>query len=137
MCEKPLATNAADARAMVAEAEKQGVELLIPHGWHYAPYIQRSKEIMDQNPVGNIEFVMCHMASPVRILLEGKKFLATGGGAGRQYVRARCGHVGRPVIAGGGYALAQMTHSAGMAYWLTGLESRGLFSPTTRRRPRK
>ena len=83
---KPLATSAADARAMVAEAEKQGVQLLIPHGWHYAPYIQKAKEIMDQRPVGNIEFVMCHMASPVRSLLEGKRFLAEGGGRGGQYV---------------------------------------------------
>ena len=101
MCEKPLATTAAHARAMVEEADRQGVQLLIPHGWHYAPYIQKAKEIMEQNPVGDIEFVMCHMASPVRSLLEGKQFLATGGGAGDSMFEPGAETWADPVIAGG------------------------------------
>ena len=136
MCEKPLATSATDARAMVTEAEKQGVELIIPHGWHYAPYVQKAKEIMDQHPVGNIEFMMCHMASPVRSLLEGKQFLAAGGGASDNMFEPGAETWADPVIAGGGYALAQMTHSAGMAYWLTELQAETVFayntSPTAR-----
>ncbi|MXX93003.1 MAG: Gfo/Idh/MocA family oxidoreductase [Chloroflexi bacterium] len=131
MCEKPLATTAAHARAMVEEADRQGVQLLIPHGWHYAPYIQNAKEMMEQNPVGNIEFVMCHMASPVRSLLEGKQFLATGGGAGDNMFEPGAETWADPVIAGGGYALAQMTHSAGMAYWLTGLKADTVFAYNT------
>ena len=128
MCEKPLTTNSADARALVEEADKQGVQIVIPHGWHYAPYIQRAKQIMDGNPVGNIEFVMCHMASPVRNLLEGKRFLATGGGAGENMFEPGADTWADPVVAGGGYALAQMTHSAGMAYWLTGLKPETVYA---------
>ena len=83
---------------------------------------------MDQKPVGNIEFVMCHMASPVRSLLEGKRFLATGGGAGDNMFEPAAETWADPIIAGGGYALAQMTHSAGMAYWLTGLKADTVFA---------
>ena len=43
MCEKPLATTADHARAMVEEADRQGVQLLIPHGWHYAPVHPKSQ----------------------------------------------------------------------------------------------
>ncbi len=128
MCEKPLATTAAHARAMVEEADRQGVQLLIPHGWHYSPYVQKAKHLMEQNPVGNIEFVMCHMASPVRSLLEGRRFLADGGGAGGNMFEPAAETWADPVIAGGGYALAQMTHSAGMAYWLTGLKAETVYA---------
>ncbi len=82
MCEKPLATTAAHARELVEVAERKGVHLLIPHGWHYAPFIQEAKRRMEQGAVGEIEFVMCHMASPIRKLLEGKRFLSVGGGEG-------------------------------------------------------
>ncbi len=36
-----------------------------------------------------------------------------------------------PVIAGGGYALAQMSHSAGLAYWLTKLEADSVLAMTS------
>ncbi|MEX0762140.1 MAG: Gfo/Idh/MocA family oxidoreductase [Dehalococcoidia bacterium] len=121
MCEKPLATNAGDARALVAEARRQGVHLLVPYGWHYSPFIQEAKRRMDAGAVGEIEFVMCHMASPIRDLLEGRTFDSTGGGAGQVMFRPAAETWADPVRAGGGYGLAQMAHSAGMAFWLTGL----------------
>lgn len=121
MCEKPLATTAAHARELVSEAEKQGVHLLVPYGWHYAPFIQEAKDLMDGGAVGGIEFVQCHMASPIRSLLEGKKFLADSGGAGDVMFEPAASTWADPDVAGGGYALSQMSHSAGMAFWLTGL----------------
>ena len=36
-----------------------------------------------------------------------------------------------PVIAGGGYALAQMSHSAGLAFWLTGLAAESVVALTS------
>jgi predicted dehydrogenase len=78
---------------------------------------------MDEGAVGNIEYVMCHMASPVRALLEGKEFMSTGGGAGDNMFAPASDTWADPVVAGGGYALAQMSHSAGLAYWLTGLRA--------------
>lgn len=123
MCEKPLTTTAADARALVAEADRRGLEIVIPHGWHYRPFVQRAKELMDAGSVGEIEFVLCHMASPIRSLLEGKRFLSDGGGAGDVMFEPAAETWADPVQAGGGYALAQMSHSAGMMFWLTGLRA--------------
>jgi predicted dehydrogenase len=131
LCEKPLTTKASEARELVEEAERQGVELMIPYGWHYGELIQEAKLRMDEGAVGKIEFVMCHMASPVRSLLEGKQFLSTGGGAGENMFAPAADTWADPVIAGGGYALAQMSHSAGLAYWLTGLKAESVSALTS------
>lgn len=121
MVEKPLTTNAAQARQLVDEARRQGVPLLVPYGWHYKPFVQEAKRRMDSGAIGNIEFLLCHMASPIRALLEGKRFLATGGGAGENMFEPAADTWADPKRAGGGYALAQMSHSAGLAFFLTGL----------------
>lgn len=131
MCEKPLTTNAAHSRELVDEANRQGVQLLVPYGWHYAPFIQEAKRRMDDGAVGNIEFVMCHMASPVRNLLEGKRFLSDGGGEGEVMFEPDAATWADPKVAGGGYALAQMSHSAGMAFWLTKLQAKSVMAMTS------
>ena len=41
---------------------------MVTYGWHYAKFIQEAKRKMDAGAVGDIEFVMCHMASPIRSL---------------------------------------------------------------------
>ena len=131
MCEKPLTTNAEHARQLIAAADERGLQVLIPHGWHYKPYVQRAKTLMDAQCVGKIEFVMCHMASPVRSLLEGKRFLSSGGAAGDVMFEPAADTWADPVRAGGGYALAQMSHSAGMLFWLTGLETASVSAMTS------
>ena len=126
MCEKPLTTNAAQARELVEAADRKGVHLLVPYGWHYAPFIQEAKRRMEQGAVGDIEFVMCHMASPIRKLLEGKRFLTVGGagtGDGDVMFEPAASTWADPQVAGGGYGLGQMSHSAGMASWLTELRA--------------
>ena len=131
LCEKPLTTRADQARELVEEAKRQGVELMVPYGWHYSEFIQEAKRRMDEGAVGEIEFVMCHMASPVRSLLEGKRFLSSGGGAGEIMFEPDADTWADPIIAGGGYALAQMSHSAGLAFWLTGLAAESVIALTS------
>ena len=131
MCEKPLTTNSSEAKTLINEANQNGVEILIPYGWHYVDFIQKSKKIMRDHSVGNIEYVMCHMASPIRSLLEGKVFDSDGGGAGDRMFDPDPKTWADPIIAGGGYGLAQMSHSAGLAFWLTGLELSEVFAYTS------
>ena len=60
MCEKPMTTRAAHARELVDRARERNRHLLVPYGWHYKPFIQRAKEIMDRGDVGTVEYFLCH-----------------------------------------------------------------------------
>lgn len=118
MCEKPLCTTASDARILVSEAQSRGLHLIVPHGWHFTPFIQEAKKRMDEGAVGEVEYILCHMASPIRELLKGERFEYE---MGSMFMPPEPSTWADPKIAGGGYGLAQISHSASMAFWLTGL----------------
>lgn len=118
MCEKPLCTTADDARTLVREAQDRGLHLIVPHGWHYTPFVQEAKRRMEDGAVGEVEYVLCHMASPIRELLRGERFEYE---MDDMFMPPESSTWADPEIAGGGYGLAQISHSAGMTFWLTGL----------------
>jgi predicted dehydrogenase len=126
MVEKPMCTKSADARALVRLAQERGLHLLVPYGWHYKPYIQEAKRQMDAGVVGRIESVVCHMASPIRGLLRGQSFDHEIHGGG--LFAPASATWADPVVAGGGYGQAQMSHSLGLMSWLTGLAPREVFA---------
>ena len=130
LCEKPITTRGADARSLVEIADRNGLHLLVPYGWHYKSFVQRAKALLDEGAVGEIEFVLCHMASPIRPLLRGEEFRideVSGQSGGNMFDPAPSTWAD-PKIAGGGYALAQMSHSTGMLFWLSGLQARTVYS---------
>ena len=120
MVEKPMTLTAKEAWHLVELADAHKVELLVPYGWHYKPFIQHAKQLMNQGVVGKVEYVLCHMASPTLSLIGGK------GAPPSQWT---------PTIAepdpntwqnpaqGGGYAHGQVTHSSALLFWLTGLRA--------------
>ena len=130
MCEKPIATTAADARRLVELARQRNLHLLVPYGWHYKDFVQRARELMADGAIGDIEFVLCHMASPIRGLLRGEQFdvAEVSGQSGTNLFNPAPSTWADPTIAGGGYALAQMSHSAGMMYWLSELRAQTVYS---------
>lgn len=123
MCDKPMCTRGEDARELVRLARENSVHLLVPYGWHYKPFVQTAKAWLDAGRVGTIQYTLCHMASPIRDLLEGKRFLAedNSGQAGALLFEPDPRTWADPVVAGGGYAHAQLSHATGMLCWLTGL----------------
>lgn len=130
MCEKPITTRGADARRLVEIADRNGLHLLVPYGWHYKSFVQRAKALLDEGAVGEIEFVLCHMASPIRPLLRGEEFRVdeVSGQSGGNMFDPAPSTWADPKIAGGGYGLAQMSHSTGMLFWLSGLEASSVYS---------
>jgi predicted dehydrogenase len=123
MCDKPMCTRGDDARELVRLAKEKGVHLLVPYGWHYKPFVQAAKMWLDQGRIGQVQYALCHMASPIRDLLQGKKFLVedNSGQAGGVLFEPDPRTWADPLIAGGGYGHAQLSHSTGMLCHLTGL----------------
>ncbi len=133
MCEKPFTTRADHAGELVRLAEAKNLHLLIPYGWHYKPFIQEAKRLMDAGGVGQIEYVLCHMASPIRGLLsgEGMKIDDVSGQSSDNLFEPDPATWADPTVAGGGYGHAQISHSSGMLFWLTGLRAESVFAMMT------
>ncbi|MEA2748786.1 MAG: hypothetical protein QOI41_2929, partial [Myxococcales bacterium] len=54
LCEKPLATNVADARAMLSKA-KEGRRVIYPaHNYRHAPVIKAVRSILDEGTIGKV-----------------------------------------------------------------------------------
>ena len=121
MVEKPMTLEADQAWELVRLAKERNLHLIVPYGWHYKPLVQQAKQWMDEGVVGNIEYVLCHMASPTKELF--------GGSGKAPEQRAPSFTDPDPTTwqvkeNGGGYAHGQITHSSGLMFWLTGLRAR-------------
>lgn len=133
LCDKPMTTRGEHARELVRLAREKGLHLLVPYGWHYKPFVQEAKRWMDEGCVGTVQYVLCHMASPIRDLLEGKRFDVQGssGQAGGVLFEPDPRTWTDPQLAGGGYGHAQLSHSTGMLSWLTGLTAQTVYAQMT------
>lgn len=133
LCEKPLCTRAADARELVRLAETGGLHLVVPYGWNYKPFIQQAKRWMEDEGVGQIEYALCHMASPIRDLLSGRgmRIDEVSGQQGHNLFEPDPSTWADPQVAGGGYGHAQISHSAGLLFWLTDLVPQTVFARMT------
>ncbi|MFH0938741.1 MAG: Gfo/Idh/MocA family oxidoreductase [Planctomycetota bacterium] len=63
ICEKPLATNVADAHAAIKACKDAGVKLLYAEDWVYAPPLRRAIEIIEEGGIGKVLYVKakeCH-----------------------------------------------------------------------------
>jgi predicted dehydrogenase len=123
LCEKPMCTRANHARELVRLAREKRLHLLVPYGWHYKAFVLQAKRWLDAGAIGTVQFVLCHMASPIRSLLMGQGFAVedNSGQAGDVLFQPDPRTWADPVVAGGGYGHAQLSHSTGMLFWLTGL----------------
>jgi predicted dehydrogenase len=133
LCEKPMCTRAEHARELVRLAAEKNLHLLVPYGWHYKPFLQQAKQWMEAGAVGTMQYVLCHMASPIRELLRGGRFAVAGtsGQAGGVLFEPDPRTWADPAVAGGGYGHAQLSHSTGMLAWLTGLVPESVYALMT------
>ncbi|MEO6848366.1 MAG: Gfo/Idh/MocA family oxidoreductase [Chthoniobacterales bacterium] len=124
MVEKPFTTDAKSARQVVALAKKKKRHLVVPYGWHYRPLSLEARRLMSKNPLGKIEFVLCHMASPAMNLFTGKSFDFSDGA----YVDANLSTWADPILSKGGYGQGQLSHAIGLMLWLTGLRAESVYA---------
>jgi predicted dehydrogenase len=133
LCDKPMCTRGDDARELVRLARAKGVHLLVPYGWHYKPFVQQARRWLDAGAVGKVQYALCHMASPIRDLLQGKRFAVedNSGQAGDVLFEPDPRTWADPKVAGGGYGHAQLSHSTGMLFFLTGLVPQSVYALMT------
>jgi len=122
--EKPFTTKVAEAREIVRLAEARERHVVVSHGWHYRPLIIKAKELMAKGLVGEIQHVVCHMATPGgRGLFAGEIFEYPG-----SYLPVNTSTYADPQATGGGYGQGQLSHALGLLFWLTQMEPKSVFS---------
>ena len=77
LVEKPLATTVADARAIVAAAQRAGRQVLVPCGWNFRDYTAQAARWIETGRIGEVRHVVCQMASALADLFAGEPMLET------------------------------------------------------------
>jgi predicted dehydrogenase len=119
LLEKPMTLYAADARTLLALAAAKGRQLILGYPWHYTPQALRARELIVSGSLGAVQYVSCTVASSIAMLLRGKDGSDTNHttfpvhGPGAVY--------SDPELSGGGQGHLQITHSAGLLFFVTGL----------------
>jgi predicted dehydrogenase len=121
LVEKPMVLRTDHARALVELAGRKGVELVVGYPYHFNAQALALRDRIAAGRLGPLEHVSCLFASTVRELYRGHperyadwlEYGTTAPGASTYSA---------PAVAGGGQAQTQVTHSAALLLWLTGLD---------------
>jgi predicted dehydrogenase len=89
--------------------------------------VREAKRLWEETGIGTVEQLTIHMASVTRELLSntGSYPQASEAAAPEQQTWTD------PVLSGGGYGQAQLSHALGLALWLTGLQGEQVFAMTS------
>jgi predicted dehydrogenase len=112
LIEKPLATDPAEARAVVAAARANGVHALVPYGWNFKPFFATARRWLAEGRLGTIRHVAARMASPIADLMTGGQMPGTEG----ELFRPDPGMWADPVT--GGYGYGQLVHLLGALFYI-------------------
>lgn len=121
MIEKPLTLYAHHARELVELAQEQDRQIIMGYPYHFTAHVRRVREVLQSGELGAIQLVNCFMASNILNLLRGDD----GSSRGARYAVHGPGDVyANPHLSGGGQGHLQITHSAGLMFYVTGLRAR-------------
>jgi predicted dehydrogenase len=118
--EKPMTLLASHARDLTELARRRNRELIIGYPWHFSPHTLRAREVLQSKALGEIRFISCTFASYVIAFYRGDDqtyapvFNYPVVGPGDVY--------SDPQRSGGGQGHLQVTHSAALVFFMTGLK---------------
>jgi len=122
LLEKPMTLNAAEAKALVDLAREKRCELLIGYPYHYLPQVLRAREVILSGELGAVQYVTCSSSTSVSGFLGGH--VAPDNSPIPTYrVHGPSTAYNRPELLGGGEGHLQITHSAGLMFFVTGLRA--------------
>ena len=111
LCEKPMATAAADARAVTELAERRGLVLAIAYQRHGDPFYRRAHEIVASGALGQIRLITVLIAQDcLGNFLPGRTWRAD------------------PALSGGGHFMDTGSHIVDMLLFVSGLQPASVFA---------
>ncbi|MBA3943243.1 MAG: Gfo/Idh/MocA family oxidoreductase [Herpetosiphonaceae bacterium] len=119
--EKPMVLYANDARILVETARVRGCELIVGYPWHYSPHVLQARAVSASGLLGAVQFVSCIFCSGIRELLSGHD---ASDHPGAYPVHGPGAVYSQPHLSGGGMGHLQITHAAGLLFFVSGLRAR-------------
>lgn len=116
MLEKPMTIYAPEAKALVELSAQVGKELIVGYPFNFAPYAVRAREAIAGGELGAIQYVDMIYSSYMTPLFTGKGF------EGRNFNVHGPDQYTKPALLGGGHGQVQVTHGAGLLFFVTGLQ---------------
>jgi predicted dehydrogenase len=129
LVEKPMTIRPQDARALVALARERELELLVGYPWHWNAHMLELRAQIEAGAIGTIEHVSCLFASTARDLYRGQVEVLRDV-LGYPMTAPADTTYSDPALTGGGQGQTQLTHSAALLLWLTGLRAREVSAMT-------
>jgi len=119
LCEKPMTLDPVEAWDLVARAEQLGRHLLIANGFNYLPHLEKVRAWLAEGEIGAIEQVSCQFSSATRPVFSGE----VGFERWRRAFFRPSRSTWQDPEGGGGFAYGQLSHSAALMFWITGLRA--------------
>jgi predicted dehydrogenase len=123
LVEKPMTTNAKDARELVSRAAAAQKEIVIPYGWNFKPWTEEARRLAMR--VGRIEHIVLQMANALDDLFAGKPMKETEGAM----FRPPASTWADPKRAGG-FGWGQLVHPLGLLFRIVEIEAHEVFALT-------
>jgi predicted dehydrogenase len=118
LVEKPFVLHPAHGHGLVALARDRHCEIVVGYPWHYNRQVLALRDAISGGSIGRVEFVACLFASVVRELYRGNP---TAYADVFPLNVPKSSSFSDPSVSGGGQGQWQLTHSAALLFWLTGL----------------
>ncbi len=120
MLEKPMVVESAHADRLLKEADERSLEIVVGYPWHYSGQVLAVRDWIASGEIGELLYVHSLFASIVWDLLRGDVD-AVADAVGFTITPTGTDTYGDPAVSGGGQAIVQITHSAALLLFMTGL----------------
>ena len=122
LLEKPMVLTAPHARDLCRLAAERGLEIIMGYTWHYLPMSPRAQQVIQSGRLGRIHYISDIFSSAPLNLYRGDDHADRADMASQYPVFGPGDVYSDPERSGGGQGHLQVTHSAALMFYLTGLK---------------
>lgn len=123
LIEKPMATTAADGRAIAAAARHTGKSVIVPCGLNFAPFTEKAAQLVRDGRIGTVRHVICQMGSALEDLFAGEPMIETE----NDLFRPPASTWADPQKAGG-YGWGQLSHGLAWLFYVADMRLESVFA---------
>ena len=127
MLEKPMVVESRHAATLLEESVQRNLEIVVGYPYHYSQRVLAVREWILSGEIGELLYVHSLFASIVWDLMRGDIDLIADA-VGFTITPAGTDTYGDPSLSGGGQAIVQITHSAALLLFMTGLKPVDVFA---------